>query len=191
MVVANGNEGNSSWRFLISPADADSVMAVGAVDTLGNVASFSSYGPSSDGQIKPNVASVGLNTVIANSSTGAPIFGSGTSFACPNLAGITSCLWQAFQEINNMGIIQALQATASKANTPDDRVGYGIPDAKKAFVYLIKKLYTQQISLNGCSATIQISVKSDAASTIKIERKSQVPKIWLFSLILSKGRSVR
>ena len=52
VVVAAGNEGNGSWHY-ISPGDADSVLTVGAVDTLGRVASFSGYGPSSDGQIKP------------------------------------------------------------------------------------------------------------------------------------------
>lgn len=171
MVVALGNEGNNIWHYLISPADGDSVMAVGAVDTLGNVASFSSYGPSSDGQVKPNVASVGLNAIVANSTNGAPAYGNGTSFACPNMAGITSCLWQAFPEINNMGIINAMQISATKAANPDDRVGYGIPDAKKAFVYLIKQLYTQQGSLNGCNANIMFGVKSDSTMSISIERK--------------------
>ena len=34
LIVAAGNEGTSAWHYLITPADADSVLAVGAVDTL-------------------------------------------------------------------------------------------------------------------------------------------------------------
>lgn len=171
IVAANGNEGNNSWKYLISPADADSVLAVGAVDTLGNVATFSSYGPSYDGQIKPGVAGVGLNAVIANASTGQPAYNSGTSFACPNIAGLSACLWQAFPESNNMGIISALQESGTRASNPNDRIGYGIPDMKKAFVLLIKRFYQQSIQQAGCNTLIKFGVKSSAVMSFDIQRK--------------------
>jgi serine protease AprX len=134
VVVAAGNDGGGSWHYISAPADADSVLAIGAVNTSGVVGGFSSYGPSSDGQIKPGVAAVGVGAVVANTTTGQPSFGNGTSFACPNMAGLSTCLWQAFPEVNNMNIISALQQSATRATNPDDRVGYGIPDMKKAFV---------------------------------------------------------
>lgn len=171
VVVAAGNEGTSSWHYISTPADADSAVAVGAVDTLGNVAGFSGYGPSSDGQIKPEMASVGLNSVVANTSSGAPSYSSGTSFACPNLAGVITCLWQAFPEVNNVGIISAMKASATKFNNPDTRVGYGIPDVKKSFVLLLKQSYQQAIRNNNCRNEISISVKSDASMPVSIERK--------------------
>ena len=65
--VSNGNFGASAWHFLSTPADGDSVIAVGAVNTNGVVGSFSSYGPSSDGQIKPDVASVGVSAILETS----------------------------------------------------------------------------------------------------------------------------
>ena len=170
-VFANGNEGNSPWHYLITGADADSVLAVGAVNNSGIVASFSSYGPSSDGQIKPNVAAVGAGAVIANTTTGGPAGGSGTSFACPNMAGITTCLWQAFPEENNMAIINALHQSASRSTNPDDRVGYGIPNMLKAFSYLIKQRYTQNIAINSCKTTIQFSAKTDTGIVVFVERK--------------------
>lgn len=170
-VFAAGNEGNGSWHFIITPSDADSVMAVGAVNTSGVVGSFSSYGPSSDGQIKPSVAAVGVSAVIASPSTGQPSFGSGTSFACPNMAGLTTCLWQAFPEVNNMRIITVMQESATRANNPDDRVGYGIPDMKKAYVKLVKQLYSQQSSVANCAVTLQWTAKTDSAITIVVERK--------------------
>lgn len=171
MVVAAGNEGNNSWHYLITPSDADSVLSVGAVDTLGNVASFSSYGPSSDGQVKPAVAAVGAFAIVANTGTGLPAYGFGTSFACPNMAGIATCLWQAFPEISNMGIIQTLQSASDNTAAPNDRIGYGIPDAKKAFVMLQKQLYQGQASIAGCKTNLQFSVKTDPTMTIDIERK--------------------
>ncbi len=171
VVLAAGNEGNSSWRYVITPSDADSVIAVGAVSASGVVGSFSSYGPSSDGQVKPSMAAVGVGAVIANPSTGLPTFGNGTSFACPNLAGLTTCLWQAFPEINNMGIINVMQQSSTRATNPDIRVGYGIPDLKKAFVKLIKQLYTQQAAVANCSVTLQCTAKTDSVISIVVERK--------------------
>lgn len=172
LVLAAGNEGGSAWHYIITPSDADSVMAVGAVSTSGVVGGFSSYGPSSDGQVKPSVAAVGVNAVIASPSTGQPTFGSGTSFACPNMAGLTTCLWQAFPEINNMGIITTMQQAATKANNPDNRVGYGIPDMKKAFVMLVKQLFTQQApQVANCGVTLQWTVKTDSVISVVVERK--------------------
>ncbi len=65
--AANGNDGADSWHYLGTPADADSILAIGAVNTSGVVGSFSSYGPSSDGKVKPDVASIGVSAVIRDS----------------------------------------------------------------------------------------------------------------------------
>ena len=170
-VIAAGNEGTSPWRFISTPADADSVMTVGAVDTLGNVGNFSSYGPSSNGRVKPNVAATGVRAIVASPSTGLPVLSNGTSFAAPNIAGLTTCLWQAFPEYNNMAILDAMQRAANKFTTPNDRVGYGIPDMKKAFVILLKKSFTKQNTVTGCLATFQLNVKQDNSMNVIVERK--------------------
>ena len=132
VVVAAGNEGTNTWHFIATPADADSVLTVGAVNSSGEVGSFSSYGPSGDGQIKPTVASVGVGTALS-SSNGTVISGNGTSFATPNMAGLITCLWQAFPDFTSMEIIQAVIKSSSVYNSPDDRIGYGIPNFHKAF----------------------------------------------------------
>ena len=143
VLAAAGNEGNNSWHFITTPADADSIISVGAVNNLGVPASFSSYGPSSDGRIEPVAASVGEGTFV--SSTTGPIgSGDGTSFATPNLAGLVTCLWQAFPEFTNMEIINAVKKSSSIYNDPDDRIGYGIPDFEKAY----DDLYQQRILRN-------------------------------------------
>jgi hypothetical protein len=131
-VVAAGNDGAGTWHFISTPADADSVVTVGAVNSQGVVAGFSSYGPSSDGQIKPTVASVGEGCAIANTDN-QPTFGNGTSFSTPNMAGLITCLWEAFPDFTNMQIIEAVKKSSSLYTAPNDRIGYGIPNFHKAF----------------------------------------------------------
>lgn len=169
VINSAGNEGADTWKYIVTPADGDSVMAVGAVSASGNVANFSSYGPSSDLQIKPDVASVGSGTTIqlSNNAIGS---GSGTSFSCPNMAGLTSCLWQGFPEFNNMKIINALRQAGHKASNPDDRVGYGIPDVKKALMNLIKDFSSATISVSNCTTSLQWRSKDVSSMKYEIER---------------------
>lgn len=168
--AANGNEGTNAWHYLITPADGDSVVAVGAVNSAGAVGSFSSYGPSSDGQIKPDISSVGVAALIE--STGNTVTtGSGTSFACPNMAGLGTCLWQAFPEFNNMKIVRALQQAGSIASAPDNRIGYGIPNVKTAFLNLLIDYATSSGTVSGCNATIGWTSKDVDAMKYEIERK--------------------
>ncbi len=167
---AAGNSGNDSWHFLISPADGDSVVAVGAVNAAGNVGGFSSYGPSSDGQIKPDMASVGVNALVQTTSNTVGT-SNGTSFACPNMAGLGTCLWQGFPEYNNIKILKALQRAGSIAANPNDRIGYGIPNMKNAFSGLLIDFATSSAAVNGCNATISWTSKDVAAMKYEIERK--------------------
>ncbi|HEX6916205.1 MAG TPA: S8 family serine peptidase [Chitinophagaceae bacterium] len=135
MIVVNsaGNEGTSSWKYIGFPADSDSVCAVGAVSQTGAVAGFSSYGY--PGRVKPNIASVGSGTVLAGTGN-STVTGSGTSFACPNVAGLIACLWQAFPEFNNMQILDAVYKSCPTYLTPDDRIGFGIPNMRVAYQLL-------------------------------------------------------
>jgi serine protease AprX len=126
-----GNEGGGSWRYIISPCDGDSVLCVGAVDPQGNHVGFSSYGPSSDGQVKPDVMAMGAQSAVI-SFGGAPGNASGTSFSSPQMSGVAACLIQAHPNRTNMEVIQALRESASQYATPDSAYGYGIPDACKA-----------------------------------------------------------
>ncbi|HEX5025543.1 MAG TPA: S8 family peptidase, partial [Agriterribacter sp.] len=114
-----------------------------AVDADGQVAGFSSYGPSADGRVKPNVASVGWGTVIAGTD-GNPASASGTSVANPNLAGLIACLWQAFPKFSNADIMDAVQKSCDQYNHPNDRTGYGIPNMRIAYEILNKKKQLQE-----------------------------------------------
>ena len=134
MVVVNaaGNEGTSPQHFISAPADADSIISVGAVDSLGNHASFSSYGPSADGRIKPTMSSMGLASAVMAPS-GAVFRGNGTSYACPILAGMVAGFWQANPTLTAQQVIMALRGTSSQASSPDNTLGYGIPNFVRAY----------------------------------------------------------
>ncbi len=168
--LAAGNEGTSAWHYIISPSDGDSVIAVGAVSSAGNVGSFSSYGPSSDGQVKPDIASVGVAALVQNTNNTIGT-SNGTSFACPNMAGMGACLWQGFPEFNNMTIVRALQLSGHRAATPDDRTGYGIPNVKAAFAGLLVAYATSTSSITGCAVTVNWVSKDVSAMKYEVERK--------------------
>ena len=127
VVVSAGNDGNNDWHYISAPADADSVLAVGAVDSLGVKATFSSFGPTADGRIKPDVVALGQSAYVLG-TTGNLGQSSGTSFAAPIMAGFATCLWQSMPGKTNYEMIQMLHQLGSNAAAPDDSTGYGIPN---------------------------------------------------------------
>lgn len=132
---AAGNEGGGSWMYIGVPADADSILTVGSVNSTGSHSGFSSIGPTADGRIKPDVSTMGEGSYVC-----APGYnfmaGNGTSFACPIMAGAAACLIQANPTRSNMQILQAIKATASHSVTPDNFYGWGIPNVCAAHNYL-------------------------------------------------------
>ena len=132
VVASAGNDGSSSWKYIGTPADADSIIAVGAVSSSRNIASFSSFGPSFDGRIKPELSAQGAGTVVGNTNNTVGT-SNGTSFSSPLMAGFATSFWQAFPKLTNMQVRDYLIRSASQYSTPDNRVGFGIPNFDKAY----------------------------------------------------------
>lgn len=132
--VAAGNEGSSEWRTICAPADADSILTVGAVDTDSVMGTFSSYGPSSDGRVKPEVCAVGVQTTLVYPD-GQLVTNNGTSFATPLIAGMAASLWSALPDENAMQIRERIIKSCNHYSYPDkkNQMGYGIPDAWLAY----------------------------------------------------------
>lgn len=130
VVASAGNLGDAPWRFISAPADGDSVLAVGAVLPDATSASFSSWGPTVDGRIKPDVSAQGVATAIL--LPGGVSFGNGTSFSSPIIAGLAACLWQDYPSLNNMQILEAIRNSASQFYAPDNRLGFGIANFRDA-----------------------------------------------------------
>ena len=153
--VAAGNEGNNAWRTISVPADADSILTVGAVSTWGEIGNFSSYGPSSDGRIKPEVCAVGVWTQLINPG-GNIVTSNGTSFATPLLAGLAASLWSALPDENAMQIRSRIIRSADRYLNPDtQQYGYGIPNAWKAYTMGPEGIEDVQTETNSCQKILR------------------------------------
>jgi serine protease AprX len=131
VVSSAGNLGDDPWKYISAPADGDSVLTVGAVDSYANYAYFSGLGPTSDGRIKPNIVAMGLHTVLAGTD-GNLTTGIGTSFSAPLISGLAACLWESTPKVTNMEIFKKIEKSAHNYSNPDYKTGYGIPDFGKA-----------------------------------------------------------
>jgi len=141
MVVSAGNEGCASptqcWYYIGTPADGDSVIAVGATTIAGAKASFSSFGPTADGRIKPDVSAPGVSVVVASGSGTGYTTSSGTSFSAPLVTGVVAQMLQANPSLQPIQVRTILRSTASQANAPDNRLGWGIVNADAAITLAI------------------------------------------------------
>jgi len=132
LVCSSGNSGNSGSPFPGTPADSPGVLTIGAVNPDGSYASFSSYGPTTDGRLKPDVMAQGSGSAVINTN-GTVGTSSGTSFSSPIMAGVVACLWQSRPEVPNGHIMQVIRESAHLFNNPTDQMGYGIPNFEDAY----------------------------------------------------------
>ncbi len=139
VVTSMGNEGaNFTPPSIVSPADADSILSVGAVNGQGNLALFSSTGPTADGRIKPDVVAHGVGTYIAVPATKVnPYSGAsqGTSLSTPLVAGTAAMILSARPDLTPMQVRDALRTTASNAASPNSSIGWGIINAYNALLH--------------------------------------------------------
>lgn len=132
-VNALGNYGCDEVGTLGTPADADTILSVGAVDSLNGIAWFSACGPTYDGRTKPEVLARGVLTVWADAN-GPGLFGysNGTSLATPLVSGAAALLMEAHPDWSAMQVHDALMLTADRADSCDDRYGWGRINAAAA-----------------------------------------------------------
>jgi serine protease AprX len=128
VVNAAGNLGGSNdpWHYISPPADGKDILAVGAVDFSLNRSGFSSFGPSADGRVKPDIVALGTQAANIN-PFGLIQYGNGTSYSCPLIAGFIACLWEAHPELNAVEMIDMVRKAGSQYFNPDFSLGYGIP----------------------------------------------------------------
>jgi subtilisin family serine protease len=165
--TAAGNEGNNSWGYIIAPADGFGTIAVGAVDEFGNVASFSSHGPTYDGRIKPEVSAQGVSTfgAVAGTSDGYR-YANGTSAATPIASGVAALLLSAHPHLKNTQIRSIILESASNSSNPNNQIGYGIISSKDAIEfpnlenvngqYILHKTFFDE-NVNSVSIVFQIA----------------------------------
>jgi len=136
VVASAGNYGGGGWTYVGAPADGDSVLSVGATNAEGVRVGFSSVGPTSDGRIKPDVMAQGSAAVTCALNGQGITFVSGTSFSGPIMAGLATILWQAHPTRTNMQIYETLKQSSNNRLSPNNQVGWGLPDLQLALTLL-------------------------------------------------------
>ena len=131
VVASAGNEGGTPQPHIAAPADGDSVLTVGAVNWQGDYASLSSIGPSFDNRVKPDVMAQGSPTTLID-GTGNVNADFGTSYAAPLITGLAACLIEAYPSKHSEEVANYIRKSAHLYTTPNDSMGYGIPDFQLA-----------------------------------------------------------
>ncbi len=131
IVTSSGNEGDKQWHYITTPGDSKYALTLGACDKKGEQAYYSSMGPSSDGRIKPDIVTLGYETVVC-SPMGNYTQANGSSFSTPLMAGFVAHLKQDFPLIADSVLFDAIKFSAGNAATPNNKIGYGIPNYLKA-----------------------------------------------------------
>lgn len=174
IVSSAGNQGNSSWRYISAPGDADSILTIGAVNGAGDFARFSSYGPTADGRVKPDLVGMGQGTSYID-AYGKVQTGNGTSYSAPLLAGFVACLWQSDPTMQPQKLMQLVRETASKYAIPTDSLGYGIPDFQKAHYEILKTqnaIYTKLMPVlypNPFRDRYEVVINAEEVGNYKLE----------------------
>jgi len=133
LCVSAGNEGAKDWYYISAPADAKEVLTVGAIDSLGVLASFSSHGPTYDNRIKPDVVAMGYQTAVQHTDSTIRR-GNGTSFSAPVMSGATACFWPLYPDMPASQLIRTITGLSDRANDPDINYGFGLPDLSAAIL---------------------------------------------------------
>jgi subtilisin family serine protease len=136
--TAMGNGGATAYPYAIAPADGDSVMSIGGVDSLESYWPSSSRGPTYDGRIKPEIVTQGSRVYCINPND-STAYGraSGTSCATPLAAGGGALILQKNPGWNPIQLREAIRATGTNSASPDTFIGWGILQADDASDFII------------------------------------------------------
>lgn len=135
IVNSMGNYGPRE-RSLSPPADSPDVIAVGSVDRNGRLSGFSSTGPTWDGRVKPDLVAMGSGVTLAMDLTRDRYGrGNGTSFSTPLIAGCAAIVMSAHPDWGPETVRDALVMSGDRASRPDNRYGWGTPNARDAILY--------------------------------------------------------
>ncbi|SIT00591.1 S8 family serine peptidase [Belliella pelovolcani] len=133
VVTSAGNYGSVGESSVTAPADAHGILSIGAVNSSLERAGFSSRGPTADGRIKPELSTLGQGVYIYVRPNISVSQSSGTSFSAPQITALAAGLWQAKPEWTKDELIEALIQSGSQFESPDNLLGYGIPNFSRAY----------------------------------------------------------
>jgi hypothetical protein len=155
---------NTGYETVSTTGNAKNILTVGAVNPLPNgppnagavsVAYFSSWGPTNDGRIKPDIVGDGVNvTSCGSESPTTYIVLSGTSMSCPNVTGSLYLLQEYYAEKNGGTFMRAATLKGLACHTALDAGNAG-PDYIYGWGLLNMKNAAQAITDNGTKSLIK------------------------------------
>lgn len=174
VVSAAGNEGGNSWKFISAPADADSILSIGAIDPKTDAKiDFSSVGPNVNYTMKPNLCAYGE----ARAPKGEKrdyVEVSGTSFSSPLVAGFVACVIQAFPKLDHRAISRKVQTSGHLYPYFDFAHGYGVPQANRigldSITDSVQKIPIEvEVIGEGLKKSLYVNISSSHFSELSIE----------------------
>ncbi len=159
VVNSMGNSGSDSWKYLGAPADADSILSIGAIhpNTLMHT-NFSSFGPTADRRLKPNLTAFGHVMAAGASELNSTM---GTSFSSPLVAGFAACVKQMHPDKKVMELFDLMQQAGNLYPYFDYAHGYGVPQASK-FFETDNQIAQNHFSIHNKAAEITIMVNPES-----------------------------
>lgn len=164
---AMGNEGNGDGftGTLITPADADSILSVGAVTFSRTLARFSSTGPTNDGRFKPDVVAPGVGIFIAEPPNSYSGLGQGTSYSTPLATASAALVLSARPELTPIQVRDAIRNTADtiwawrQPFFPNNFTGWGLVDAFRA-AESFGPIFSHEPSLDTSALESRVSISA-------------------------------
>ncbi|WP_439881063.1 S8 family serine peptidase [Pontibacter sp. MBLB2868] len=192
---------NKGFDIISTYGTAKNILTVGAVNTISEgyrdtsdvvISAFSSFGPTDDGRIKPDLVGNGVNLLsTSDKSNTAYTSLSGTSMASPNVAGSLLLLQEHFSNLHNGQVMRAATLKglaihtadeAGKAVGPDYKFGWGLLNTRRAAEVISNtnntnllqensleqgQVYTQQVRASGAGPlTVTISWTDPEATPV-------------------------
>lgn len=178
-----GISNNDGYDILGTYAVAKNIMTVAAVNPLPygtvtpndiTISSFSAWGPTDDGRIKPDIAADGVSvTSTSNSSNDAYTTYSGTSMSAPSVTGSLALLQELYDQKNSAfmraatlkGLTIATASEAGVAPGPDYIFGWGLMNTESAAKAILnngaKSMIAERVLAQGASETFNIVASGD------------------------------
>ena len=187
-----GISSNNSFQTIGTYGNAKNIITVGAVNGIPNgyskpsdvvMTPFSSWGPTSDGRIKPDVVADGMNVLSCSATSDSDYTTlSGTSMATPNTTGALLLLQDYYSQLKGGSFMRSATLkglaihTADEAGNspgPDYQYGWGLLDVKKAANVITnavgsnnssssKDILSERTLLNGQTDSIQVVASGSA-----------------------------
>lgn len=186
VVTSAGNEGSKEWQKISVPGDAAKALTVGAVNTDGDIASFSSKGFTADNRLKPDVVSVGSGTVTIGKN-GTIGKANGTSFSSPFMAGLVATLWSINPEIDRGSLLDIVRESGDRFLSPDSVYGNGVTDISVA---MKRVLTTIPFCDNSHEDDLFSVIKTDDNLEIELTDEKFDPSNYIVNLIDESGNLI-